>query len=327
MSPCFFKNLGPINISIIKNYLNCQTNNISHKEQFDELVGLDSIKDKSISFLNEKEELKKEFPNGSAIICSKRSYDTIGNNSKTIVVKNVQESVAILSNIFYRNFNKNEIQQFNEPKFGVNCSIKNTSKIENGAIIGDNVIVGDNNVIGENCIIGNNTIIGSNNVITSSIIENDVKIENNCSIGQKGFGFFIQKNKNIEIFHIGRVVLRSNVSIGSNCSIDRGSFSDTIIGNNTYLDNLCHIAHNVQIGCNSVFAAMTGVAGSTQIGNNVLTGGQVGIAGHIKIGNNVQIAAKSGVFNNIEDGQTLMGNPAINKYKFIRNYKKIYGNK
>ena len=121
--------------------------------------------------------------------------------------------------------------------------------------------------------------------------------------------------------------MQSKVSIGSGCTIDRGSFSDTIIGENTYLDNLCHVAHNVEIGDNSAFAAMTGIAGSAKIGNHVLTGGQAGIAGHIKIGNNVHIAAKSGVFQNIDDGETVMGNPAVNKYKFIKNYKKIYGKK
>ena len=89
----------------------------------------------------------------------------------------------------------------------------------------------------------------------------------------------------------------------SGCTIDRGSFSNTVIGENTYLDNLCHVAHN-KIGNNSIFAAMTGIAGSAIVGNNVLTGGQVGIAGHIKIGNNVQIAAKSGVFSDIEDGKS-----------------------
>ena len=118
-------------------------------------------------------------------------------------------------------------------------------------------------------------------------------------------------DNNIKIYHKGKVILQDNVSIGSGCAIDRGSFSDTFIGKNTFLDNLCHIAHNVQIGNNSTFAAMTGIAGSTRIGENVLTGGQTGIAGHLSIGNQVHIAAKSGVFKNLNDGEVVMGNPAI----------------
>ena len=93
------------------------------------------------------------------------------------------------------------------------------------------------------------------------------------------------------------------------------------------IDNQIQIAHNVQIGENTAIAGCVGIAGSAKIGNGVLTGGQAGIAGHITVGNNVHIAAKSGVFNSIDDGETVMGNPAVNKYKFIKNYKKIYGKK
>ena len=121
--------------------------------------------------------------------------------------------------------------------------------------------------------------------------------------------------------------MKDKVSIGSGCTIDRGSFSDTMIDENSYIDNLCHIAHNVEIGKNCALAAMTGIAGSTIIGNNVLTGGQTGIAGHISIGNNVQIAAKSGVINSIDDNETVMGYPAIKKYNFIKSYKKLYAKK
>ena len=154
-----------------------------------------------------------------------------------------------------------------------------------------------------------------------------IVIQDNCKIGQKGFGFIPNQIKNFKFPHIGYVMIDNNVEIASGCTIDRGSVDVTKIGENTYLDNLCHVAHNVEIGNNSAFAAMTGIAGSAKIGNYVLTGGQAGIAGHIKIGNNVHIAAKSGVFQSIDDGETVMGNPAVNKYKFIKNYKKLYGKK
>ena len=115
------------------------------------------------------------------------------------------------------------------------------------------------------------------------------------------------------------------MSIGSNCCIDRGSFGDTIIGENTFFDNLCHIAHNVVVGTNCVFAAMTGIAGSSIIGDSVMGGGQVGIAGHLNIGNKVSIAAKSAVLQDIGNNRSVMGNPAVDKYKYIRRYKKFYG--
>ena len=148
----------------------------------------------------------------------------------------------------------------------------------------------------------------------------------NTKVGSKpGFGFSIQKSNNENIYHMGRVIIQSRVRIGSNCTLDRGSFGDTVIGENTYIDNLCHIAHNVSIGNDCVFTGMNGIAGSTTVGNRVLSGGQVGIAGHLKIGNNVQIAAKSGVINNIDDNASVMGNPAVNKFKYIKQFKKTYG--
>ena len=154
-----------------------------------------------------------------------------------------------------------------------------------------------------------------------------MRIGRNCSIGQPGFGFAINKTNNEKIFHKGRVILQNNIQIGSNCCIDRGSFSDTIIGENTFLDNMCHVAHNVTIGNNCIFAACLGIAGSAKIGNFVLAGGQVGINGHIKIGDRVRIAAKSGVFSDVSDGESVMGNPAINKFKYIKNFKKHHGKK
>ena len=160
--------------------------------------------------------------------------------------------------------------------------------------------------------------------LSNSIFGDNVRIGRNTCLGQRGFGFAIDQTKNQDIFHIGRVIVQSNVSIGSNCCIDRGSFGDTIIGENTYFDNMCHIAHNVCVGRNSIFAGMCGIAGSSIIGDNVMAGGQVGISGHIKIGNNVRIAAKSAVFKNVIDNSSVMGNPAIDKLKYLKNYLKIY---
>lgn len=111
------------------------------------------------------------------------------------------------------------------------------------------------------------------------------------------------------------------VKIGSNCTIDRGSFGDTIIGENSFFDNLCHVAHNVVVGNNCIFAAMSGIAGSAKIGDNVMAGGQTGIAGHLNIGNNVKIAAQSGVLKDIGDNSSVMGHPAINKFVYLKKFK------
>ena len=114
------------------------------------------------------------------------------------------------------------------------------------------------------------------------------------------------------------MLIKDDVEIASSCTIDRGSIDDTIIGNNTYLDNQVHVAHNVQIGSNCMIAGQVGFAGSSKIGNYVSIGGQAGISGHLKIGNNVKIGGGSGVVKDIEDNQVVMGYPAVSLREFLK---------
>ena len=138
--------------------------------------------------------------------------------------------------------------------------------------IGKKSIVGPNTVIEQNVIIGKNCIIGSNVNIKNTIIGDNVVIQDGCKIGQKGFGFIPLPKKNLKFPHIGKVLIANNVEIATGCTIDRGSIDDTMIGKNTYLDNLVHIAHNVKIGENCMIAGQVGFAGSCKIGNNVIVG-------------------------------------------------------
>ena len=201
----------------------------------------------------------------------------------------------------------------------------------NNVLIGKNVKIGKNSFIGSNTIIehdvkiGNECIIGSGVVIKNSLIGDRVVLQDGSKIGQKGFGFIPLKNKNIKFPHIGKVIIDDDVEIASNCTVDRGSIDDTIIGKNTFIDNQVHIAHNVKIGKNCIITGQVGFAGSTSIGNRVLIGGQAGISGHLTIGDNVKIAAQSGVLKDIHSNESVMGNPAINKHKYIKKYIKNYG--
>ena len=324
MKSSFFKNLGPISFTKIKEHLECTHINIGEDSSFNELTSIKNLNKKGLSFLTDDNFSRENILSDGAIICSKSFNRKFKVNNPLIIVEDVHSAVAKLSNIFYRPFTYEEIKSFSEPKIDSNCNIAESAVIENGSIIGKNVNIGAGCYVGCNSIIGDNTIIDCNTIITNSIIAEHVYIGRNSSIGQQGFGFAISNSKNIKIFHIGRVILQAGVYIGSNCTIDRGSFGDTIIGQNTYFDNQCHIAHNVIIGNNCIFAAMTGIAGSTNIGNHVMSGGQVGIAGHLKIGNNVRIAAQSGVLKDIDDNSSVMGHPAIDKFKYLRKYKKNY---
>ena len=129
------------------------------------------------------------------------------------------------------------------------------------------------------------------------------------------------KPKNFRIPHIGKVLLMKGVEIGSGTTIDRGSISDTILGENTFVDNLVQIGHNVRIGKNCMIVSQVGISGSTVIGDNVVIGGQAGISGHLKIGNNVKIGGNSGVIKDIPDNKKVMGYPSMDFKKFVKNWR------
>ena len=257
-------------------------------------------------------------------ITSKKLENFLPKNLQRVIVKNVLFELARVTKIIYpfadidypdltlKNPNK---QRNKKVKFGNNVLIGKNVKFGNGCIIGANTIIEKEVQIGNNCIIGLGVII------KNSIIGNNVVIQDNSKIGQKGFGFIPDRKRNIKFPHIGRVIIKDNVEIASGCTIDRGSIDDTVIGENTYLDNQVHIAHNVKIGSNCMIAGQVGFAGSSKIGNNVSIGGQAGISGHLKIGNNVKIGGGSGVVKDIEDNQIVMGYPAVPLKEFLK--KKI----
>jgi len=327
MSPTFYVNLGPIKLREIKDHLSADILGLDINYEFNEFVGIDNLKkfNNSLSFIYENSQYEKNLPKDTNLIISKKEKDKFTKFNNLIIVDDVHEAVAKLSTVFYRDINDEDFEDSNNVQLEDECHISKTAIVKKGVVIGKNSTIKDGAIVNNNCILGQNTLIEENAVISNAIIGDNVRVGRNTSIGQPGFGFSINRFSNYNIYHLGRVILQSNVSIGSNCCIDRGSFGDTIIGENSYFDNLCHIAHNVVVGNNCVFAAMAGIAGSTKIGNSVMAGGQVGISGHLRIGNNVQIAAKSAVLKNVEDNCSVMGNPAIDKYKYIRKYKKFYG--
>ena len=242
---------------------------------------------------------------------------------KLLISKNIDVDIAKLSNLFYRSKTKNEISKLDNYDVGLGSNISKNCVINRGVCIGDNFSLGDYSTVEHSCTIGNNVEIGNNVRLSNTVIGDNVSISDGVKIGQPGFGFAYNGSKNIKIFHIGRVIIQNDVSIGANCTIDRGSFNDTIIGENTFIYNLVHIAHNVSIGTNCIIAGQCGFAGSSEIGNYVHIGGQVGVSGHIKINDKVKIAAKSGVIRDVSNNETVMGYPAINVNRYLKNYKKM----
>lgn len=194
---------------------------------------------------------------------------------------------------------------------GENTKLGKNVKIYPGCYVGDNVSIADNTTLYAGAKVYHQCIIGANCTIHSGVI-----------IGADGFGFAPNSENNYQkVPQVGNVVIEDHVEVGANTTIDRATMGSTIIRRGVKLDNLIQVAHNVEIGENTVIAAQTGIAGSTKIGKNCMIGGQVGIIGHLTIADGVKIAAQSGVGQNIDkEGEIVQGSPAFGVGEYRRSY-------
>ena len=248
---------------------------------------------------------------------------------ETTMIK-VEDAYGAFTKIleFYSEFRNNKIgieepsKMHENVKYGENLYLGSFSTISVNVVLGNNVKIYPNCFIGENVVIGNNV-----SIFAGAKIHSETEIGNNCAIysgaiiGADGFGFAPNADGTFtKIPQIGNVIIEDNVDIGAGTTIDRATMGSTIIRKGVKLDNQIQIAHNVEIGENTVIAAQTGIAGSTKIGKNCMIGGQVGIAGHLVIGNNVRIQAQSGVGRNIKDNEILQGSPTFGYNDFSKSY-------
>ena len=205
------------------------------------------------------------------------------------------------------------------------------------AYIGDNVLIGNNVKIYPHVYVGDNAKIGDNTILYSGVkIYSDCKIGASCIlhsgavVGADGFGFAPNPDGTYtKIEQIGNVILEDNVEIGANTTIDRATMGSTFVRRGVKLDNLVQIAHNDDIGENTVMAAHVGIAGSTSIGKNCVFGGQAGISGHITIGDDVKIGPQTGVMSSVASKSVVLGSPALDyklamrTFSIIRNLPKL----
>jgi UDP-3-O-[3-hydroxymyristoyl] glucosamine N-acyltransferase len=232
--------------------------------------------------------------------------------------------------LLLRQYERLQAQQMvgiQEPVY-IHATVKKGEDIFIGAFayIGENVVIGDGTKIYPNAYIGNNVVIGEKSMIHPGvkiyhdcIIGNRVVIHAGTVIGGDGFGYAPQADGSFKkVPQMGNVIIEDHVEIGSNSTIDRATIGSTIIKAGAKIDNLVQIAHNVEVGNNTVIAALGGISGSTKIGNNVMIGGQAGLAGHITIGDGAKINAQSGVGKSLKVGQSVTGSPSYDYNKAIR---------
>ena len=241
-----------------------------------------------------------------------------------IKVENAYVSLAMLLNL---------VEQSKPKKTGISSAafIATSATVGEGCHVGNFAYIGENAKVGKNCQIYPNAYVGDNVTIGDGCIlyphttvYQGCKVGNGCIlhagsvIGADGFGFAPEGEDYKKIPQLGNVVLEDNVEVGANTTIDRAVMGSTIIHRGVKLDNLIQIAHNVEVGENTVMAAQVGVAGSTKIGSHCMFGGQVGLAGHIHIADHVVFGAQAGVISDIKEAKTVLGAPAIDAKGFMR---------
>lgn len=286
---------------------------------------------KTLSFLANPQYTPYIYTTDATIVIVNRSLvldKPVKSTCTLIRVENAYESFAKLLEL-YNQFTSNKSGIEQPSHISKTATIGKDCYVGAFAYIGENVKIGDNVKIYPQCYIGDNTTIGSNTTLFAGVkvyhgcvIGKDCTIHASSVVGSDGFGFAPNSENNYKkVPQIGNVIIEDHVEIGSNTSIDRATLGSTIIRKGAKLDNLIQIAHNVEIGENTVMAGGAFIAGSTKIGKNVMIGGQAGVIGHLKVADGVKIAGQSGVAHNVEkEGEILQGSPAF----AIGDYKRSY---
>jgi len=284
--------------------------------------------DGSLTFLSNPKYLNFIYSTQASVTIVNQSFVAEGPIATTLI--KVEDAYGAFSKIlaFYDQVkhNKNGIEQpssiSESVEYGSDFYLGSFSYIGSNVKIGNNVKIYPNSFIGDNVVIGDNVIIFAGaRIYSETVIGNFCAIHSGSIIGADGFGFAPNADGSYtKIPQIGNVILEDYVDVGAATTIDRATMGSTIIRKGVKLDNQIQIAHNVEIGENTVIAAQTGVAGSSKIGKNCIIGGQVGIAGHIMIGDNVRIQAQTGVGRNIKSGEIIQGSPAFGYNDFSKSY-------
>ena len=279
----------------------------------------------AISFLSNPKYTHYIYDTESSIVLVDKSVELEKPTKATLVrVDNAYECVAKLLQLY---------ESMKPKKTGIDslAFVSPSAKIGENVYIGAFAYIGDNVVIGDGCQIYPNVVICENaKVGNDCLFYPNVTIYHDCHVGNRvtlhagsvvgsdGFGFAPSENGYDKIPQIGIVTIEDDVEIGANTCIDRSTMGSTYVRKGVKLDNLVQIAHNTDIGANTVMSAQVGVAGSTKVGQWCMFGGQVGIAGHITIGNKVFLGAQSGVPSSLKDDQTLIGTPPMEKLPYFK---------
>jgi UDP-3-O-[3-hydroxymyristoyl] glucosamine N-acyltransferase len=286
-----------------------------------EITGISTLRDATdtqLSYaINDKHLRDLQNTNAAAVLVTEELKTMVNTRTIAIVVEDPELCMARVSHLFGKVFDlpvagsqhvDPSATVFPNVSLGTNVTIGQRSRILPGVYLGDHVEIGEDTIIHPNCVIYHNCRIGSRCIIHANTV-----------IGSDGFGYAHTKaGEHIKIEQMGNVIIEDDVEIGSNASIDRATFTSTIIRKGAKIDNLVHISHNVEVGEHTIIAGQTGIAGSTTLGRNVVMAAQSGATGHIKIADFTTIAARGGVTKNTESGKTYAGFPLLEHKTWLK---------
>ncbi|MEY4603065.1 MAG: UDP-3-O-(3-hydroxymyristoyl)glucosamine N-acyltransferase [Bacteroidota bacterium] len=284
----------------------------------------------TLSFLSNPKYEEYIYSTGSSICIVNKSFVPAKPLPPTLTLVKVDDAYACFAKLleFYSGMKKKKpsIEQpsyiSESAKLGEDIFVGAFAYIGESATIGDNVVIYPNAYIGDNVVVGDNTVIHpGTSIYADCVVGKNCILHAGVVIGADGFGFAPDEQG---VFHkvpqIGNVIIEDDVEIGSNTTIDRATMGSTIIRKGAKIDNLCQIAHNVEVGTNSALAAQVGIAGSAKLGSQVMVGGQAGISGHLHIADGTKIVAQSGIPSTVKKAETLMGSPGIPMEDFKKSY-------
>lgn len=291
---------------------------------------IESGKDGAISFFANPKYENYVYTSKASIIIVNESFEPKENVAATMIrVENSYSAIATL--LDYITAKKKSYKRYRAWTSVVKLSSKIGKKVYVGAsaYVGKKAVIGDYTKIYEQVYIGEGASIGKYCIIypgvkiyPRTVIGDNVIIHANSVIGSDGFGFApLEDGSYKKIEHVGNVIIEDDVEIGACTTIDKSQMGSTILRKGVKIDNLCQIAHNVEVGKNTVFAAGVGIAGSTVIGENCMFGGQSGVGGHLNVANKTVVGGQAGVISSVkQEGQTLVGMPAIPHMEYMRAY-------
>ncbi len=310
--PRFFEDLGPVTLAELAAVAGAE---LASPEQGSRQVRgvavLASAQPDTVTFLTDKKHAPElAATRAAAVLVSPKDAALVPDGCVALLTPTPQAAYAAAANRLHR-----------PRRHGPGPTISPEASLEEGVLLGPGAVVGPgarigarteigpNAVIGPGVAIGRDCQIGAGVTIGFALLGDRVRVLAGAVIGEPGFGAAGGAKGVVDIPQLGRVILQDGVTVGANSCIDRGAFDDTVVGENTKIDNLVQIAHNVRIGRNCVMAAHTGISGSVTIGDGAAFGGRAGVADHVTIGDGAQVAAAAGVFRDIPAGETWGGVP------------------